>query len=145
MKTLFYLLIIFPISQQSHAQVKGDKTIRVQDVGFTQVCNALLDAGFIIDKKDDDLQTVKTEFKDGTGNNKWMKLLLTVRLKDSVAIITGSWYNSTVIGTKLLGQEQTIENNTAKIEYTNGNPKRCFNEMKAFALSLGKQITYSKQ
>ena len=145
MKTLFFLPIIFLISQQSHAQSKGDNTIKVQEVGFTQVCNALLDSGFVIDKKDDDLQTVKTEFRDGTGKNKWMKLLLSIRVKDSVAIITGSWYNSTVIGMKFSGQEQTIENNTAKIEYTHGNPKKCFNEMKTFALSLGKQIAYSKQ
>ena len=35
----------------------------VKNVGFNQVCNALLDSGYTIDKKDNDLQTVKTELK----------------------------------------------------------------------------------
>ena len=55
-------------------------------------------------------------------------------------IISGEWYNTLVIGHKLFGQEQTVENSTYKIEYTNGNPKNCFLEMKTFTDSFKKAI-----
>lgn len=143
MKAIVVFILLVPIL--AYSQGKGDNTVIVKGVGFLQVCNALLDAGFIIDKKDDGLQTAKTEFKTGKGKNKWMKLLLTVRVKDSSVIITGQWYNTMGIGSKILGQEQTIENSTYKIENTSGNPKACFKEMKNFALSLNKPVEYSKQ
>lgn len=140
---LILLFLFAPLIAIS--QSKGDNTIVVKGVGFLQVCNALLDAGYIIDKKDDGLQTVKTEFKTGKDKNKWMNLLLNVRIKDSSAIITGQWYNTMFIGSKFLGQDQTIENSTYKIENTHGNPKACFKEMKTFALSFKKPVEYSKQ
>lgn len=129
----------------SFSQQKGDNTIVVKNVGFIQVCNALMDAGYVIEKKDNDLQTVKTEFKEGSGKNKWMKLLLTIRMKDSAAIITGQWYNTMFPGNKVIGKEFNIENSTEKIEYTFGNPKNCFKEVNQFALSFGKDVSYSKQ
>lgn len=109
-----------------------------------QVCTALLDAGYVIDKKDNDLYTVKTEFKQGTGKNKWMKLLIKARVKDSVATLTGDWYNTMALGQKLFGNEQTIESLTMKTEYTYGNPKNCFKEMQKFALSFSKPVEYLK-
>lgn len=142
---IFCLFFSFFISIASHCQQKGDNTITIKNVGFLETCNALLNAGYVIDKKDNELQTVKTEFKDGIGKNKWMKLLLNARVKDSTAVITGQWYNTMFVGSKLFQQEQTIENSTYKIENTTGNPKNCFNEMKRFALSFGKEVSYSKQ
>lgn len=126
------LLIGFSVSL--HAQQKGDNTIQVKEVSFDVACDNLLNQGFLIDKKDMDLQTVKTEFKSGSGKNKWMKFLLTVRVKDSTAIIKGEWANS-------LDNERSV----FSIQNTNGNPKACFNEMKEFALSFGKKVYYSRQ
>ncbi len=142
---IFYLWVSFFISIASHCQQKGDNAIAIKNVRFLEACNALLDAGYVIDKKDNELQTVKTEFKEGVGKNKWMKLLLIARIKDSATVITGQWYNTMFVGSKLFQQDQTIENSTYKIEYTTGNPKNCFNEMKRFALSFGKEVSYSKQ
>jgi hypothetical protein len=65
-----------------------------------------------------------------------------IRLTDSTAIITGEWYNTMIIGSKILGVEQTVENSTYKIEYTTGNPKNCFSEMNDFAKSFKKPIRY---
>lgn len=132
---LIIVILLLPLLAIS--QNKGDNTIVVKGVGFMQVCSALIDAGYIIDKKDNDLQTVKTELKSGQDKNKWMKLLLNIRVKDSAAIITGQWYNT-------LGDDP-IETNTYKIENTSGNPKSCFKEMKTFALSFKKPVEYLKQ
>lgn len=118
------------------AQSKGDNTIIVGGVDFATVCSALLDAGFAIEKKDSDLQTAKTELKAGSGKNKWMKLLFNARVKDSTLYLTGQWYN-TLSGGPVESEVQPIAN-------TFGNPKSCFKEMNAFALSFGKPITYKK-
>lgn len=126
------------------SQPKGTNTIKIIGVTFNQVVNGLLDAAYTLEKIDSNYQTIKTEFRDGTGKNKWMKLRLLIRVKDSVAIITGQWYNSMLIGHKVFGQDQTIETATSKIEYTFGNPKNCFNEMNAFALTFNKPVEYSK-
>ena len=99
--------------------------------------------GYSFEKIDSNYQRIKTEFKTDEGKNKWMKLRLFIRVKDSTAIITGEWYNTMFIGSKLLGIEQTIENSTDKIENTIGNPKNCFNEMNKFALLFNKPVEYS--
>jgi hypothetical protein len=141
-----FLLILFTLfSLISGAQEKGDNTIIVKGVGFDQVCQMLLDKGFVIEKKDSDLQTVKTEFKTGTGKNKWMKHLMNIRVKDSIATITGQWYNTMFLGSNLGGQQQTIETLVDETKYTSGNPRACFNEVKEFALAFGKPVEYRKQ
>lgn len=141
MKYLFLLIPLFSFSQKEIP--KKANTITIVGVVFKEAANSLLDAGYTFEKVDSNFQTIKTEFKEGTGKNKWMRLRLYVRIKDSSAIVTGEWYNTLFIGSKLLGIEQTVENSTSKIEYTIGNPKACFNEMKEFALSLKKPVEYS--
>src|SRR5829696_8128665 len=123
-KYIFLLLPVFGFSQDKIP--KKANSIEVNSISFKELANGLLDAGYTFDKIDSNFQTIRTDFKEGSGKNKWMKLRLSTRMKDSVAIITGEWYNSMVIGSKLLGQEQTIENSTYKIECTYGNPKNCF-------------------
>lgn len=115
----------------SFSQQKKDNTITVKGIGFMQVCNALLDSGYMINKKDNDLQTAETKFKDGTGKAKLCKLRLNIRVKDSTAIISGHYYN-------------VLFNNLEYIEYTKDS-RPCFDEMNQFALSFGKEISYSKQ
>ena len=140
---LKYIFLLFPLFALSQQKIpKKTNTIEVKGVSFKEVANSLLDAGYAFEKTDSNFQTIKTEFKDGVGKNKWMKLRLMTRVKDSTATITGEWYNTMFIGAKLLGVDQTIENSTYKIEYTSGNPKNCFLEMNAFANSFKKAITY---
>jgi len=139
-KYIFLLLPVFGFSQDKIP--KKANSIEVNSISFKELANGLLDAGYTFDKIDSNFQTIRTDFKEGSGKNKWMKLRLLTRMKDSVAIITGEWYNSMVIGSKLLGQEQTIENSTYKIECTYGNPKNCFLEMKALAESFRKPTSY---
>lgn len=126
-----FLVLCLLIPVLSLAQSKGVNTITVKGVGFMQVCNALLDAGYMIDKKDNDLQTAETKFKDGTGKAKLCKLRLLVRVKDSTAIISGHYYN-------------VLFNNLEYIVY-NKESGPCFEEMNRFAISFGKEISYYKQ
>jgi hypothetical protein len=143
MKVLSLLFILLPFLGQSQDKIpKKTNTIEIVGVSFKEVANALLDAGFTFEKIDSNFLTIKTDFKEGTGKNKWMKLRLMTRVKDSTLFITGEWYNTMLIGGKLFGVEQTIENSTYKIEYTNGNPKNCFLEMNEFANSFNKEKVY---
>jgi hypothetical protein len=136
MQMKFFILIfsLLPILVNSQDKIpKKANTIEISGVAFRQVADALLDAGFTFEKIDSNFLTIKTDFKEGTGKNKWMKLRLLTRVKDSAVFISGEWYNTMFIGGKLLGVEQTVENSTYKIEYTSGNPKACFLEMNEFA------------
>lgn len=55
-----------------------------------EVCNLLLDKGYTIDKKDNDLQTVKTE--ETQYPKLWnAKYRINVRVKDTVAYISGTF------------------------------------------------------
>lgn len=142
MKLLFTLLIL-PALVLGQKPPKKTNTIEVQGVTFRQMAASLMDAGYYIEKADSNFQTIRTEFKTGTGKNKNMKMRLMVRIKDSTAIITGDWYNTMFVGSKILGVENSVENSTFRIENASVNPKNCFNEMNAFALSLNKPVTYS--
>jgi hypothetical protein len=139
----FILLLLLPFTSLSQAKIpKKTNAIEITGISFKEITNALLDAGFIFDKIDSNYQTLKTEFKDGTDKNKSMKLRFMIRVKDSLATLTGEWYNTMFIGGKLFDQEQSIENSTYKIEYTYGNPKACFLEMNSFALSFKREVKY---
>ena len=140
---LKYIFILFPLFALSQQKIpKNTNAIEVNGISFREVANGLLDASYTFEKIDSNFQTIKTEFKDGVGKNKWMRLRLMIRVKDSTATITGECYNTMFIGTKLLGVEYTIENSTFKIEYTSGGSKNCFLEMNAFANSFKKAIAY---
>lgn len=125
--TAIALLVAFT----SQGQKKGDNTIVVKGVGFMQVCNALLDDGYTIKKKDNDLYTAETDFKNGTGKAELFKCRLLVRVKDSTAYIQGYHYN-------------VLFNN---LEYTNNTKgsKLPFEDMRRFAMSLGSPVEYMKQ
>ena len=58
-------------------------------MGFLEVCNALLDSGYLISKKDNDLQTASTESKQFP--RYWnATYIVKVRVKDSVAYISAA-------------------------------------------------------
>ena len=69
------------------AQQKNDNTIIVKGVSFSQVCNSLLDSGYVIESKDNDMQTVKT--KERIYPKYWNATYsIYVRVKDSAAIMS---------------------------------------------------------
>jgi len=88
MKNIYLLIgLILPTSLLAQSIPPKANTILVHGVTFAGVCNALLDSGYKISKKDNDLQTVETEERHYP--NKWNATYrIEIRIKDSVAIIT---------------------------------------------------------
>ncbi len=142
-KILFFLII--PITTFSQEIIpKKSNTIEVSGVTFKEVANTLLDFGYSFDKIDSNYQTIKTDFKEGTGKNNWMKLRIIVRVKDSIASFSGDFYNTIFMGSTLGGVRQsTIDNSVEKIAYKSVNPKNCFLEINEVAISFKRKVTYS--
>jgi len=141
-KFLFFLFI--PLASFSQEIIpKKSNAIEVYGVSFKEVANKLLDFGYTFDKIDSNYQTIKTDFKEGKGKNKWMKLRLLVRVVDSSATFTGEWYNTMLIGYTFGGaRHSNIDNSVEKIEFKSVNPKNCFIEMNEVAISFKKEISY---
>lgn len=86
---LIGLFLIFTFNTFSQIPPKA-KTIVVKGVSFNEVCNKLLDSGYSIDKKDTELQTVRTEERQYP--KYWnAKYRINVRVKDSIAIFSGTF------------------------------------------------------
>jgi len=141
--TILFLLI--PVIAFNQSIPKGANTIKIAAVTFKEAAEALLDAGYSFEKADSSFKTIKTEWKQGVGKTKWMKLRFFIHQKDSTLILTGNWYNTMFEGQDVLGKHFTADNSFEKIEYTIGNPKNCFLLMQDFALSFNKPIEYCKQ
>lgn len=135
-----FLFVYLPVFSQQ----KGDKTIIVKGVSFMEVCTNLLDKGYSIDKKDTELQTVKTEEKQYP--KFWnAKYRINVRVKDSVAYISGTF----TVADGQLFKDDPIEFTTNKKgePYSKHIATYPFLLIKEFAETLnksGQEISYSK-
>lgn len=134
-------LILLLIPTLSFAQPKGTNTIKVSGVTFKEAAITLMDAGFTLEKLDSNFQTLRTDWRDGKGSNKWMKLRLNLRIKDSAAILTGNWYNTITLNA--FDKFTTIENEAMEIKNSYGNPKACFKEMDIYAKLFKKPVEYT--
>lgn len=112
----------------------GANTITVKNVSFLEVCNAVLDAGLVIDRKDNDLQTFNTRYN---------------KLDPSEPVVFGRVSNGTLIlrsefCTGAFGCMPSLYK-----EKRNGNPVkdgRTYGFMIAYkiASNLKKDITFSQ-
>ncbi len=121
--------------------VPDANVIVVKRITFLEFCNALLDSGWTIDKKDNDLQTVRTEPKDYP--KYWNgKYLITARVKDSIVYISGFF----TLGGGEIFKGEPVSNQTNK----NGKtyPKSAYSYpfllINQFALSFKKEVSYLK-
>ena len=78
--------IIILLGSYAHAQIIpcSTTTITVKGATFSQICNSLLDSGYVIDKKDSDLRTVSTQPRAYPSRFN-ATYVIGVRVKDSVA------------------------------------------------------------
>jgi len=100
MKCSFLILFLLPLFTYSQIDLEllkidtsrhipnGSNTILVQNSDFLKACNALIDAGFTIDKKDNELKIVQTKEPD---RDVWYPFL-TVRVKNGITIIKAKTY-----------------------------------------------------
>jgi hypothetical protein len=153
MKRTLLLMLLLPglvKSQISSIPPKANQII-IQGVGFTELCTRLLDAGYQIEKRDTELQTVKTEPK--IYPKSWNAAYkISARIKDSTAILSVTYtapWNKSLLGTNsdpLWKDDQSYHHTNKKgVTYPKslmGMPFMLTNE---FALSFGKPIEYKIQ
>lgn len=115
-------------------------TIIVKNVTFKNACNALLDAGLEIDKKDNDLETVTTLFKkvDGAILGQAWEPVISIRIKDSNAIITQRYFAGEFFGWQ-----------PGMYQERKGKPKQnaivyAFMQAYVVAKKLGSQMVFTK-
>lgn len=123
------------VAQEIPAQ---SNTILVKGVSFDQACNALLDKGYLIDKKDNDLQTAKTEAKNY--QKIWrVAYVINLRAKDSVIYISGTLTSPPETGAMYKDDVITYYKNKKNVMGYG------FSILQDFALSFGKPVEYIKR
>lgn len=143
MKQIFLLLFFIPLLCGAQNAMPGANVILIKGVNFLSVCNALLDSGYVIAQKDNDLMTARTE--DRKYPRGWNAVYhIEIRIKDSVAYVSGKFTAPPGGG---LFKDEPISNVTNK----RGEPKRNslagipFELMNTFAQGLGRSISYAKE
>lgn len=141
MKNIIILLSLLPFLANAQTIPKDANVIRVKKVGFLEACNALLDSGYTISKKDNELQTVTTE------NKQYPKLWnatykMDIRIKDSIAYISGT-VTAPPEGGLFLNEPIFNQTNKKGITFPKSLFGFAFLLINNFALSFNKEISYS--
>lgn len=143
MKKILLLLLILPVIGLSQNILKDANTIVVKGITFIDVCNKLLDDGYSIDKKDNDLKTVKTEKKEYP--KYWnATYIVNIRVKDSSAYISGT-YTAPPNGGLFKDEPVTNLCNKRGETYQKSMEGYIFLLLNEFALSFKKEVSYLKR
>lgn len=143
MRIILIIIIVFTHSIICYCQTipPNANTIIVKNISFMQICNALLDAGYTIEKKDNELQTARTEPK--AYPKYWNgKYRINVRVVDSVAFLSGTF----TLGGGELFKDDPIYHHTNKKgkPYPKSGIGYPFILLNDFAKSLKREIEYAK-
>lgn len=131
------VLLLLPVFSLAQIPVKSN-TIKVTGVGFLQACTKLLDMGYLIDKKDNDLMTAQTTYKQYINSyNAEHKIF--IRVVDSVLTVTGLCRAPSGNG-GLLNDERLWWAKAKKSLASVG-----FSYLDQYALSFGRPVEYVKQ
>lgn len=118
------LIFILLVSSTCFAQPKGTNVIKITGVAFREVAQRLVDSGFFFQKIDSNYQILRTEFKEVNRYN----VSYEVRVKDSVATITGLWESGNI----------TFDIKNVKFSVY----RDTFADLNKFALSFNKPVEY---
>lgn len=118
------LIFILLVSSSCFAQPKGANVIKITGVAFREVAQRLVDSGFFFQKIDSNYQILRTEFKEVNRYN----VSYEVRVKDSVATITGLWESGNI----------TFDIKNVKFSVY----RDTFADLNKFALSFNKPVEY---
>lgn len=143
MKYFLFLLFLLPSITNGQNIPADANTIVVKNVTFTEICNALLDSGYVIDKKDSELQTVRTEARQYP--KYWNATYkVNVRVKDSAAYISATFTAPPEGG---LFKDEIVTNQTNKkgATFKKGMWGYIFLLINDFALSFKKEVSYIKK
>jgi hypothetical protein len=148
MKKLFFFLFIplFAISQEPQ---KGDNTIVVNGVGFTQIKNALLDSGYFIAEQNADDGTIVTKARNADNGRIFGQrldryhIIIYVRVKDSVATFREDYDFKTGEGNR-----ESDRSDFKEVTYWKSKgsvPYHLFEQMDAIAKGFGRPLVYLKK
>lgn len=133
-----YVFILMLLVQTAIGQIpKNTNTIAVKGVSFVEVCTALVDSGYFVIEKDNELQIAKTEPKkypkywDGT-------YIMKVRVKDSIAFFTSTF----TVATMFRNEEVSYVWKNLSRKSMVGVP---FYIMDRFAKGFNRPVEYLKQ
>ena len=141
MKKIIILLTLLPFLANAQNIPKDANVIIVKKIGFLEVCNALLDSGYTISKKDNDLQTVSTENKEYP--KFWNATYkMDIRIKDSVAYISGT-VTAPPGGGLYVNEPLFNHTNKKGVPFPKSLFGFAFQILNNFALSFNKEISYS--
>lgn len=152
MKSILLFLLLLPVISIAQDILPNANAIVVKGVTFQEVCIRLLDSGYAIEKKDEQLQTIRTEPKRYPKH--WNAgYVMNIRIKDSSAFISGTFTAPfeqplTAAGAKQdpLWNGDPVYNFTKKGKtYPKSLMGYPFTLMNQFAKSFGKPVEYLKQ
>jgi hypothetical protein len=87
MRLILLAIILFAASAKAQDVPCGATTIVVRNISFNSICSTLLDSGYLLDRKDADLQTVSTQPR-AYPKRFSATYVINVRVKDSAAYFT---------------------------------------------------------
>ncbi len=143
MKMILALLLLTPFFCFSQNIPSGVNTILVKNIGFNEICNALLDSGYSIEKKDVELQTVRTETRQYP--KLWNATYkVNIRVKDSVAYISATFTSPPEGG--LFKDEPVINHTNNKgVTFKKSIDGYIFLLLNDFALAFKRETSYIKK
>jgi hypothetical protein len=148
-KNIYLILISLLLFINSKAQAPiNANVILVHNIIFKDAVNRLLDSGFTIKKIDSNYNTIETDPKAWNRSGWGQQMLLKIRIKDSIAEITGlmgfeennnNKYSPGSLGAILSGVNTPISNVKAFQKRKKPTP---FTIMNNIALSFNKPVEY---
>lgn len=143
--SIFWIVLLIGVKLQAQQQndiPANANTIIVKGVTFKSVCMSLLDSGYVIDKKDNDLETVSTLPKE------YPKMynavyIVNVRVKDSIAYFTGT-FTAPPGGGLFFNEPITNHCNKKGKPYPKSFSRYPFMLVNTFVTCFNKEITYAK-
>ena len=146
-RILIITLVFIPLNVICQEIPKFANTIIVEGTCFDSLKNSLLDNGYFIDQQNKDDGTVITKAK-GIDKYDMHTLIMYIRIKDSVAKITGKWNLNVNYNAQKGGLYSNDKTDFMPLEYwkdKHSNPHVIFVVMDNFAKSLHGKISYVKQ
>lgn len=142
MKHLLLAIILIPGVCSAQSALSDANTIIVKGVSFLRVCGALLDSGYTIDTKDNDLMTATTASRQYP--KFWnASYKVHIRIKDSTVLISGVFTSPP--GGGLFMNEPVRNRTNSKGETKAKSIDGCiFLLLDSFARGLSSDVTYAK-
>lgn len=135
---ILVLLAFISLSYTGTTQIPAKaKTIIVKNVSFTDACTMLLDKGYLIERRDNELQTATTtERPYPSGWN--AEYIVSIRIKDSALYITGTFTSPAAVREPLFKNEPLYYRKAKNSLIGHG-----FNLLNEFALAFNNDVEYS--